>query len=120
MLLVFEFLLLFTVIGVWQIFGFLCICSYPLWQKFCMAATSVSNKVVQPNIFKRLLAVVVFSVLCIVSFTYIKGIEYDVETAGFCALLSLYITLLSVAFLIAIAIVQVLLFWHSRMHVSVV
>ena len=120
MLPVFEFLLLFTFIGVWQIFGFLCICSHPLCQKFCMAATSVSNKVVQANIFKPLLAVVVFSVLCIVSFTYIKDIEYDVETAGFTAVLSMYITVLSVIFLIAIAIVKVLLFLWSRMHCSVV
>ena len=80
----------------------------------------MSNKVVQPNIFKPLLAVVVFSVLCIVSFTYIKDIEYDVETSGFCALLLLCITQLSVAFLIAIPIVKVLVFWCSRMHLSVV
>ena len=116
MLYVFGCLALLTLIGVEQIFAFLCICSHPLWQKFYMAATSVSNKVVQPNIFKALLAVVVLSVLCIVSFTYIKGIEYDVETAGFTAVLSMYITVLSVIFLIAIAIVKVLLFLWSRMH----
>ena len=100
MLYVFVCLALLTLIGVWQIFAFLLIL---LSQKFCMAATSVSNKVVQPNNFKPLLAVVVFSVLCIVSSTYIKDIEYDVETAGLIAVLSLYITVLSVGFLIMIA-----------------